>query len=198
MGEVLGSIVKFVLAFLIIPTVVAVLVVFEKHLHAYPNNVGQLFNVGAVSYLISFLFVHKFNVVFELGHKISLSLMKIFSPLDKILARFIPFFAFLLIILLVITNRVVQIHSWDHYFMYFIGFFLSMHFIHTASDLQEVDRMPIKPSYLFWMGLIIIIVLCLSVLLLDLVAQRFSFPEFYHQALNVAQENYKFIIGWRQ
>ncbi len=78
--------------------------------------------------------------------------------------------------------------------MFFAGFFSAMHILLTSQQLQEEEKMPIKPSYLLSMSIIFIFNIFIMVVSLDIITKSFTFPTFFNDVVSGAYQIY--IDSW--
>ena len=192
MGDFLVNCIKVIVALLLIPIVVAGLLAFYGHLEMYPAPMKDFFSGGMLAFLITFLFLYQFWGVFEFGQKIMTNIFKFLSPLDRIVSYLFPFYVVVVMILFFISTRFVQTHAHDHFFVFFVGFALTMHWLLVAQELQQAEKALIKPNYLLLITVIFIFNLCLTILLFDLIQGEFSFPSFVNETYRNAKDLYTF------
>ncbi len=100
----------------------------------------------------------------------------------------------LIVIAFYITVHFFKVKTFSHYFMFFAGFFSAMHILLTSQQLQEEEKMPIKPSYLLSMSIIFIFNIFIMVVSLDIITKSFTFPAFFNDVVSGAFQIY--IDSW--
>ena len=195
MGEFILTLLKFVLAVLMLPIVIASFVGFENHLQMYPANYAEFFRWGIIAFLITFLFLYQFWGVYEMGQDLMQSLFTFITPFNKIIARLVPFYLMIILALFYFTKKLLGIQEVNPYYMFFVGFAFAMHILLTAQDMQEEEKSPIKPTYFFWMSLCFVLVLAMTVLLFDLVFNKWTFPQYLGQMKVTAEQIYRLSLG---
>ena len=196
MGNFIITLGRFLLAILIAPIVIACAINFQSHLASYPGDYKEFFMWGAFAFLLTFLFLYQFWGVYEFGQKITNGIFKFLAPLDKLVAYFIPVYFTLIMVAFYITKIWFKIGKYTDYFIFFAGFALALHILLTAQNLQEEEKTPIKPSYLFLMNVTFIINIFIAVLLFDLIARDFTFPEFFKSIVN--ESTYIYITAFEK
>jgi len=179
-------ILKFVLAVLLLPFVWATSVSFHKYVVALPGTYGDFFFWGMFGFLLCFLFFYQFWGVYEFGQKITSGIFKFMVPADNFIAKIIPFYLTVILLLHFITTKFFNVNDYGHYFMYFAGFAFTMHVLLTAQDLQQQEHAFIKPAYLFVITTTLVLMICVVVLLFDLLLGEFLFLAFIKSAVSDA------------
>ncbi len=195
MGNAIASAIKLVLAILLLPFVIASANNLRIHLIDYPGADHTFFYWGAFAFLMTFLFLYQFWGVFDFGHKIVLSLFKLFSPFDRLIAYSLPFYLILVMVLFYVLGSFFGITNINHYLMFFAGFSLAMHTLLVAQDLREQERNLVKPAYLLSLHIVFLANVSLTVLLFDLNYQTFTFPEFFSNVLDEARQFFLMVFG---
>ena len=189
MGKFILNIIKFILAVFLLPIVFICADYFAEALNSFPKNYPDFFWWGALSFLLIFLFVYRFTPLHEFGINMISAIFRFIAPLDRFLAYVLPFYVILVFLTLSILTA-IQNHAYDHYFLFFAGFFLAMHEILIAQELQDEEKNFIKPAYFFVMSLVFILNICLVLLFFDLILKDFSFQKFFQSAIQEVKEVY--------
>lgn len=192
MSEFIVTILKFCLAVLLLPVVIATFVGFEHHLGNYPSSHSEFFRWGIFAFLITFLFLYQFWSVYEFGQRTMANMMSFLSPADRIIARLVPFYLTITMILFYGSRAFFGVGKVSPYYMFFAGFAFAMHILLTAQDMQQEETTPIKPTYFFWMSVNFVVVIILTVLLFDLVFDKWTFPKFLNEVLDATEKFYRF------
>jgi len=191
MGDFIITMLKFFLAVLMLPIVMATFVGFEHHLNIYPASHGEFFRWGIFAFLITFLFLYQFWGTYEFGQRMMQSLLSFLAPAERIISRLVPFYLTLIMLLFYISKTFLGISKVSPYYMFFVGFSFAMHILLTAQDMQQEETTPIKPTYFFWMSVTFVAVILLTVLLFDLVFDKWSFPKFLDEVRETAMHLYR-------
>ena len=191
MGDFIITMLKFFLAVLMLPIVIATFVGFEHHLVNYPTSHGEFFRWGIFSFLITFLFLYQFWGVYEFGQRSMQSLLSFLDPADKIAARIFPFYLTIIMLLFYVSKTFLGVSRVSPYYMFFVGFAFAMHILLTAQDMQQEETTPIKPTYFFWMSVIFVAIILLTVVLFDLVFDKWTFTRFLHEMRETAESIYR-------
>jgi hypothetical protein len=190
MNDALLSIVKIVLAVLIFPVVWACGVVFQEHVMAFPHAYGEFFFWGMFGFLLLFLFFYQFWGVYEFGQKIMTNIFQITFPIGRIFVSSIPLYLTAILLAYYVIKNILGIQITDLYFMFFAGFVFAMHVLLTAQEMQQQEKAFIKPGYLFYMGIVAVLMACITVLLFNLVFKEFTFPAFFDAVYDKATDIY--------
>jgi len=178
------------IAILLIPIVFASAVCFMNNLQRYPSHYNEFFLWGASGFLLIFLFAHQFWGVFEFGQGIVATLFKFVEPFNEVIEKLLSFYLFFVLILFFCTRIFLQVSSHDHFFMFFSGFFFAMHLLLVAQQMQDAEKTPIKPSYLFWMSIVFIFNITLLTLTLDYILESNTFLKFIDNVFDLSNEVY--------
>jgi hypothetical protein len=190
MSDALFTLIKFVLAVLLLPLVWACSTVLYEHVTDFPGAFGEFFLWGMLGFLLVFLFFYQFWGVYEFGQKITAGVFQFAAPLTRVIAYIVPFYLTFILLSFFVVRVFLDVDSYDHYFMFFAGFTFTLHILLTAQDLQEQEKALIKPSYLFMMMVVFIGLSCVVVLLFDLVFQDWTFSKFFQSVVSQSLDNY--------
>lgn len=166
--------IKFVLAILLSPIVWATAVVFHRYVVTLPGTYGDFFFWGMFGFALIFLFFYQFWGVYEFGQNMVSGLLEFTAPANHFIAKVVPFYATLILLLFYVVKHFLNVDYYDHYFMFFAGFALTMHVLLTAQDLQEHEKVFIKPTYLFTMMCAFILMIFFVTLLFNLILKEFT------------------------
>ena len=194
MGEFLLNAIRFVLAVLLSPAMLASVVAFKDYFADFPPNMQDFIYWGALAYLLIYIFVYRFLVLYEFGQRIICEVFKFAAPLNRMVSHLIPFYLTLIFLLFYVAIAFFKTVNYDHYFLFFGGFAFAMHLILVAQELQEQESSAIKPSYLLWMNVVVIFNFFLMVLLLNMVSQKFTFSDYFERFLQYARDYYEWIL----
>ena len=122
MGEFIITLMKFFLAVLLLPIVIAAFIAFENHLGMYPTSHGEFFRWGIMAFLVTFLFLYQFWGVYEFGQRNMQNLLSFLSPLDRIVSRLVPFYLTIILLLFYATKTFLGVSKVSPYYMFFVGF----------------------------------------------------------------------------
>ena len=195
MNNALLTIIKVVLAAMLLPVVAACGIVFHGHIMAFPYTYGEFFLWGMFGFLLLFLFFYQFWGVYECGQKVMTSIFQFTFPIGRIIVRIIPFYLTIILLLYYVMANLLDLKVTDHYFMFFSGFAFTMHIFLTAQDMQQQEKAFIKPAYLFTMAVVTILMIFSTVLIFDLVFKKFTFPGFFEMVSEETRNIYARIGG---
>ena len=194
MNSTLLTVVKFLLTILLLPIVWAVAVVFHQYVLAMPGTYDDFFFWGMFGFVVIFLFFYQFWGVYEFGQKMVSGLLQFTSPANHFIAKVIPFYVTCILLLFYVIKHFFNADQYDHYFMFFTGFALTMHILLTAQDLQENEKALIKPTYLFVMASTFILMAFYVILLFNLVLREFTALELLESVREGASDVYYFTL----
>jgi hypothetical protein len=190
MGNILLNLIKFVLAVVFAPILYACLFVFRSQLHVYPQTFEEFFLWGAGAFVLSFLFIFRFENVYAAGQNIFAKVFQFAAPANQFIGLVIPFYTTSIIFLFVIVTSFLKSHQADHYFLFFMGFTAAMHLLLTAQKLHSEETTPFKPSYFFTMTVVAALNLLILVLLLDLSVGKLTFPSYISDVIKMSGKIY--------
>ena len=194
MKDFLLALTKLLCAVLMLPILLSCVVNFRNHLAVYPSTYSEFFIWGVMGFLLIFLFLYQFWSVFDFGQMAMGQMAKLTAPLDGFISKMVSFYMILIVIAFYITIHFFKVDKYSHYFMFFAGFFSAMHILLTSQQLQEEEKMPIKPSYLLSMSIIFIFNIFIMVVSLDIITKSFTFPAFFNDVVSGAYQIY--IDSW--
>ena len=185
--------IKLILAALLLPVTLACCFSFYKYLTLYQANYQYFFLWGVVAFLLIFIFIYQCWGVYEFAQNVMAGILKFTSPINDILAYFIPLYPTAILLTFWVTISVMKLNNGAPvYFMFFTGFTLAMHIFMTAQDLQDKEKTIVKSSYLFMMNLIFVSNIFIAVMLMDLVMQKWTFPDFFRGMSEMVNQFYAF------
>lgn len=191
MGNFLFNFLKVLLAIIISPILYACIVCFKPQINLYPSNyVSYFFVYGAGAFLVSFLFIYRFENFYSFGQNIINKIFQFAAPVNDFLDKIIPFYALLILAVHAIVASFVKDHSFDPYFLFFAGFASTMHLLITAQEMHDEETVPFKPSYFFTMTVVSILFLSITVLMMDGFSRDFNFPHYLSNVIDQAGKVY--------
>ena len=134
---------------------------------------------GMFGFILIFLFFYQFWGVYEFGQSMVSGFLQFSAPAHHFIAKVVPFYVTLILLLFYSVKYFFNVDHYDHYFMFFTGFTFTMHLLLTAQDLQEGEKVFVKPSYLFTMICAFILMVFVVTLLFNLAVKEFTFPELF-------------------
>lgn len=193
MGEGVIYLLKIIFTVLFAPIVYASAVNFYEHMHVYQAN-GEFFKWGIYAFLLVYLFLYRFEKMYQAGQSGMTQIFSFLAPLNQSLARIVPVYTTIILVALLVWNKFRDVSAYSHYFLFFAGFFFMMHILLLARELQDEESSLVKPSYLFQMSIYFVCILSLGVLLLDLTVWQFTFFDFWANLLTDARNIYQAAI----
>ncbi len=194
MGEGLIFIAKIILAVVISPVVYSCALNFYDHLDVYPTSLIEFFRWGMFGFVLVFLFVYPFRYLYQFGQNVMTGIFKFLTPLDRAVARVVPFFTVVILASFYIAGKFFDITAYVHYFMFFAGFSLAMHILLLAQELQGEEASFIKSSYFLRMSVYFVLSVCMAVLLLDLAVWKWTFLKFFSAMFEDARDIYMLAV----
>lgn len=194
MNSAFLKIVKFTSAILLLPIVWATAVMFHQYVVMLPGTYDDFFFWGMFGFILIFLFIYQFWGVYEFGQNMVSGLLQFTAPANHLIAKIVPFYVTLILLLFYVVKHFLNVGHYDHYFMFFAGFALTMHILLTAQDLQEQEKVFIKPAYLFTMMCTFILMVFFVILLFNLVMKEFTFLELLRSMWDDASGGYYFVL----
>lgn len=194
MGEGLIFVAKIILAVVISPVVYSCALNFYDHLDVYPSSLIEFFRWGMFGFVLVFLFVYPFRHLYQFGQNIMTGIFKFLTPLDRAVARVVPFFTAVILASFYIAGKFFDITAYVHYFMFFAGFSMAMHILLLAQELQGEEASFIKSSYFLRMSVYFVLSVCMAVLLLDFAAWKWTFLKFFSAMFEDARDIYMLAV----
>ena len=186
------GLIKFIIAVVLLPIVVAAARAFVWEVGRLPLNVYQVLVSGIIAYLICHLFVVSLKTIYDFGQKAFAESMK-FSPfLANYLPAFLPVIPMLILLALYITNALTKGTKLEPYFIFFFSFTLTMHIVLTAQSLYSEDNTAIKAHYFLVMSVAFLLNVVFISLMLDLTFPSFSAISFLGKAWENMKDYYIF------
>jgi len=194
MNTTLMTTLKFLASIVLLPIVWAAGMAFHQFINVLPGMDGDFFFWGMFGFTLIFLFFYQFWGVYEFGQRMVSGLLQFTAPANHFIAKVVPFYVTLILLLFYVIKHFLGADQYDHYFMFFAGFALTMHIFLTAQDLQENEKVFIKPTYLFTMMCAFILMMFFTILLFNLVLREFTFLNFVNSTLDDALGVYHFVL----
>lgn len=195
MGDMILGGGKFLFGVLLLPIVIAATTSFYEHIYDYSGISTEFFIYGLWGFLITFLFIYQFIGLYDSGQKMVGQVFSFTAPFDRFLMNLIPVFTILTLTAFFLVKKLSDSSGLDHYFMFFAGFTYAMHLILTAQSMQGNETSPIKPHYLLFMNIILILSIYLVVFSLDLVYGEWTISKFSGNVYDQAKDIYLMIAG---
>ena len=184
------SIIKFILAVLVLPVAWASASEFHRYTMRLPGSYEEFFYWGMFGFVLLYVFFYQFWGPYEVGQKVFAAIFQFTAPANRLIAYIIPFYLTVILLLFAFTLNFLEINAYDHYFMFFSGFAFTMHIILTADELQESEKAFIKPTYLLSIMFVLTLMLCITILLFNLVLMKFTYPDFARAVISKSWDIY--------
>ena len=190
MGDFLISMIKIMFFVVLLPVIFATVSTFQNHLANYPDLDLETFLSGAYVLLMIFLFFYQFWGVYEFGKNVMNNLFKFLAPFDKLFLHILSFYVLVTMAIFYVTNNLLNVSDYNFLFMFLLGFFMSLHILLVAQDMQDDEKSLIKPNYLFHLPVIIIGNVFILVLFFDLLMERWTFVDYFKALSLETQETF--------
>lgn len=174
--------------------VAACLVNFIEHLSFYARAYQTIFLCGVWSFLASYLFLYDFREVYQFGQKNLEAILGFLAPLNQTLTNVFSFYFIFSMILFYLLKIITRANSIIPYFVFIAGFTSVMHVILSARDFQGQEKALFKPTYLFWMCVIVIVNVVLLVLYMDLSIDKLTLMKFLKSAWSLSIDYYRIVL----
>jgi hypothetical protein len=190
MGQHILNGLKFILAILIVPLVMATVGALQGEIARLDPRLVDGIHLGIIIYVLMKFFVYDLDPVYKFGQTLISTCFIFLKPLMNFAPYVIPVYTLLGIIVYAIVNVMGKAGRLGPLFFGVIAFTFAMHIILTAQDLYKKDSLPGKPNYFFAMGLIFIVDVFLMALLISLAGKGFSFLDFFKSLSNISADIY--------
>lgn len=195
MGQLLLSLLKFIVFILLIPILIASVIGFWKiveHLSIIPR---YFFLSGFGIYVVIHLFIVRFQNIYEFGQKLIVDLFYFSRSLSFLAGTILPFYSTLLLIAFYIAYIFFKTPSLEKYFMALIGFTWGLHILLTCEKLRQSDSSVIKPHYLLSFSGVVILNLTLLSLFFSLIFPAVAFGDFLTKVFQISRFIYTTILN---
>lgn len=190
MKDRLFSILKFVLAVLLLPVVIGVTVSFLENLRRMDDTVSVTFGWGVIVYLCLHILFYEPAQVYDTGKKISEKALIFFSPLIKVAGFCIPIFTIFSFVLYYLASLIWRETNLFPAFAFMVSFTLTMHLVFTANSLKRKQPGDLRENYFFSFFMIYIINMMIVAGAFALLSDEFSFVSFIERCGSVAAAIY--------
>ena len=196
MSDFFGTVFKFIAALLLIPVIYAASMIFGKNFGQFAGIQEDFFYWGIWFFVVVYIFIYQFKGLQDAGRKIVSSVFGFVSPGKNFFANIIPFYFLILMLGFYVARNVFNVKDCSHYFLFFGGFFIAMHVIATAVELQSQESGLVKPSYYFSMCLVYLFSVFSVILMMNLITGNFTFPKYINGIGKITQEI--FWLFWKR
>jgi len=190
----LYGVTKFILGILLLPFVYTATVAFLNELHVIDQLLQDYFWAGIITLVIIHLIIWEPQPVFVKGHKILESVFSFFQPLVKVAPYLLPIYTIVLFCLYLLLSLVIKSPDLLAYFIFFLGFSVSLHLVFSARTLRSKKGDFLKGNYIFGFSLVYLLNLGIICFFFSLIFDKFSFVNFSNQAFGSAKEIFKAVF----
>jgi hypothetical protein len=180
------SILKLILAVLLLPVVIGITISFMQNLGLMDAKVSLAFGWGVVVYLILHILLYEPSQVYDAGKKISEKALVFFSPLVKVAGFCIPIFTILTFVAYYAASLIWKELNLFPAFSFAVSFTLTMHLVFTANSLKRKQPGDLKENYFFSIFIIYIVNMLIVAGAFSLLSPDFSFVDFVKKCGDVA------------
>lgn len=207
-------IVKVLIGILLLPVAVATSLAFSGQLSQVQSLEGLsgYFLKGVVIYLIMHLVLYKPNYFYVLGHEIAHAMATFVCGGQvgsfRVSARgggvlttksnffialfpyFFPTYTLFIWLAYLVVSLFRDVSAYAPHLLFLVGFSLTLHLVMTIETMKVKQSDILKSGYLFSASLIYILNVLLVSLILSIVFDDFSFPSFFHSAVDGSANSY--------
>lgn len=205
---------KVIIGILLLPLSVAVSLAFSGQLSQVKSFEGLpgYFLKGVVIYLIMHLILYKPNYFYVLGHEVAhaiatficggqVSAFRVSARGGGVLTTksnffiglfpyFFPTYTLFIWLVYFLASLFRDISAYAPHLLFLIGFSLTFHLVMTIETMKVKQSDILKSGYLFSVSLIYVLNVVLVSLILSVVFGDFSFPSFFHSAVDESVNSY--------
>lgn len=181
------AILKLVLGLCFLPFVYSVSISFVNELHTIDKVSQRYLWLGALTYIVMYLFVYEAAIVYKKGQKIVEVFFKFFAPLVKVAPYLLPIYTILLFSLYSVISAFAKSGEVANNFLFLFGFSIALHLVSSAKTLRSKQRDFLKGSYIFGFAFVYIINIVLLSLFLNFIFEKFSVVNFLNNSFQGAQ-----------
>ena len=190
------SVLKFVLALLLVPVVIGVTAAFLDGLRATDGRIAAAFGWGTVAYLILHIFFVAPAQVFDAGKKMSEGAVGFVFPLVKVAGFCIPIFTLCAFGLYALVAAAWKKSDTLPFFVFVASFTFTMHMVFSANALKNKKPGWLKENYLLAISIIYIVSMIIICLAFSFLVADFDLAGFFRHSGHVAGAIYS--VSWRQ
>jgi len=190
------SILKFVLALLLVPIVIGVTSAFLDGLRATDGRIAAAFGWGAIAYLILHILFSAPAQVFDAGKKMSEDAVGFVFPLVRMAGFCIPIFTLLAFGLYALIAAWRKSDDTLLFFVFLASFSFTMHMVLSANALKNKKPGWLKENYLLTIFTIYIVSMIIIALVFSFLVYEFELGYFFRRCGRAAGAIYS--VSWRQ
>jgi hypothetical protein len=180
------SVLKFILAVLLLPLVIGITSSFLENLRKMSEGVCLAFGWGVVVYLILHILLYEPAQVFDASKKMAEKTIGFLSPWVKVAGFCVPFFTILSFVLYYFASLIWKDAPLFPYFAFLASFTFTMHMVFTANALKKKQPGWLKENYFFSIFSIYIVNILIIAGAFYFLSGDFSFADFISRCGDVA------------
>lgn len=196
MVNLLLSLIKLLIAVVIIPIVIAVTSSFIEELRTIDPDVGIFFLTGVLAYLAVYLLAFQLQRLYQGGQKFLQVIFGFSQVFAKAISFILPIYAVILLAAYLIAGLFGDAEAYLYLLVALVGFFVTLHFILGAQELKAGQADLLKANYIASLLFIWTFCIIISAVMLYFAKTGFYFNEFVKNAYDAASEIY--LKLWRQ
>jgi len=189
------GITKFILGIFLLPFVYTATVAFLNELNTIDLGLQHYFWAGVITLVIIHLLVWEPQPVYAKGHKILEVVFSFFQPLVKVAPYLLPIYTIVLFCLYLLLSLIIKSPDLLDYFIFFLGFSVSLHLVFSAKTLRSKKSDFLKGNYIFGFSLVYLLNLGIICFFFSLIFDKFSFVNFSNQAYEFAKDIFKAVFS---
>jgi len=180
------SILKFILALLLLPVVIGITVSFLEDLRTMSEPVSSAFGWGVVVYLILHMLLYEPAQVFDAAKNMAEKTIGFLSPWVKVAGFCVPFFTIVSFAAYYFVYLIWKDALAFPYFAFLASFTFTMHMVFAANTLKKKKPGLLKENYLFSIFSIYIVNILIIAWAFHFLSGDFSFSRFISRCGDIA------------
>jgi len=180
------SVIKLILGVALLPLIYSSSVAFVYQMSQIQKSCQNFFWLGALIFLIFFLFIWEPEIIYTGGHKLLEVIFSFFQPFVEVAPYVVPIYTIIVFMVFGLLSLAIQDNWLLEYCMFLAGFSIIMHIVFTSRALGSKKGDFLKADYVFGFSLVYIIDVMLLALLLSIVFKHFSFLSFSKSSFSAA------------
>lgn len=183
----LFSLVKVLLAVLILPFVYSSVVSFLNEFAQIDKGLQQIFLNGVITFLAIYLFIWEPALIYNRGHKLLEVVFSFIKPMVNVAPFLLPIYSILFFVIYGLLSLGIKSGWLIEYALFLIGFSTILHLVFAAKTIRSKKGDFLKANYIFGFSFIFILNVSLLAFGLSLVFSNFSFVNFCNISFNTAK-----------
>lgn len=181
------AVIKLILGLGFLPFVYSVSISFVNELKTIDKVSQGYLWIGAITFIIMYLFIYEAAIFYRKGQKIVEVLFKFFAPLVRVAPYLLPIYTILLFFLYSAIAAFVKSNEVINNFLFLFGFSMMLHLVFSAKSLRSKQKDFLKGSYIFGFSFVYITNAVILALFLNFIFEKFSVVNFLNNSFHTAQ-----------